>query len=85
MKLISTSACPHDCPSTCTLDIEHDNKSIFKINGNKEFADGLDHATIMGLLLWPLFAKDHMHISNTNNGGFKNLLNKIKHTIENMF
>ena len=36
MKLISTSACPHDCPSTCTLDIEHDNKSIFKINGNKE-------------------------------------------------
>ena len=36
MKLISTSACPHDCPSTCTLDIEHDNNSIFKINGNKE-------------------------------------------------
>ena len=36
MKLISTSACPHDCPSTCTLDIEHDNNNIFKINGNKE-------------------------------------------------
>ena len=36
MKLISTSACPHDCPSTCTLDIEHDNKTIFKIYGNKE-------------------------------------------------
>ena len=36
MKLISTSACPHDCPSTCTLDIEHNNKHIFKINGNKE-------------------------------------------------
>ena len=36
MKLISTSACPDDCPSTCTLDIEHDNKHIFKINGNKE-------------------------------------------------
>ena len=36
MKLISTSACPHDCPSTCTLDIEHDDNSIFKINGNKE-------------------------------------------------
>ncbi len=36
MKLLSTSACPHDCPSTCTLDIEHDNKNIFKIKGNKE-------------------------------------------------
>ena len=39
----------------------------------------------MGLLLWPLFAKDHMHISNTNNGSFKNFLDKIRHTIENMF
>ncbi len=36
MKLISTSACPHDCPSTCTLDIEHDDNSIFKVNGNIE-------------------------------------------------
>ncbi|MAH88950.1 MAG: dehydrogenase [Pelagibacterales bacterium] len=36
MKLLSTSACPHDCPSTCTLDIHHDNKNIFKIKGNKE-------------------------------------------------
>ncbi len=36
MKLTSTSACPHDCPSTCTLDIEHDNKNIYKVNGNKE-------------------------------------------------
>ena len=36
MKLLSTSACPHDCPSTCTLDIEHDYKNIFKIKGNKE-------------------------------------------------
>ena len=36
MKTISTSACPHDCPSTCVLDIEHDKKSIFKVRGNKE-------------------------------------------------
>ena len=56
-----------------------------RINGNEEFADGPNHATIMGLLLWPLYARDHMHISNTNNGGFKNFLDKIKHTIENMF
>ncbi len=56
-----------------------------RIDGSEEFADGPNHATIMGLLLWPLFARDHMHISNTNNGSFKNFLDKIKHTIENMF
>ena len=42
-------------------------------------------ATIMGLLLWPLYAKDHMHISNARNKGLKSLIEKIKHTIENMF
>ncbi len=36
MKIISTSACPHDCPSTCTLDIEHDNNIIYSVRGNKE-------------------------------------------------
>ena len=36
MKTISTSACPHDCPSTCVLDIEHDNESIYKVRGNKD-------------------------------------------------
>ena len=36
MRLISTSACPHDCPSTCVLDIEHDNKNIYKVRGNKD-------------------------------------------------
>ena len=36
MKFLSTSACPHDCPSTCTLDIEHDYKNIYKIKGNKD-------------------------------------------------
>ena len=36
MRLISTSACPHDCPSTCVLDIEHDNKNIYKVKGNKD-------------------------------------------------
>ncbi len=35
MKNISTSACPHDCPSTCVLDIEHNDKSIISIKGNK--------------------------------------------------
>ena len=36
MKIISTTACPHDCPSTCTLDIEHDNDYIYKLKGNKD-------------------------------------------------
>ena len=36
MRIISTSACPHDCPSTCTLDIEHDHENIFKLRGNKD-------------------------------------------------
>ncbi|PPR26067.1 MAG: putative dimethyl sulfoxide reductase chain YnfE [Alphaproteobacteria bacterium MarineAlpha9_Bin4] len=34
MYKISTSACPHDCPSTCVLDIEHDNEKILKVKGN---------------------------------------------------
>ena len=36
MKITSTSACPHDCPSTCVLDIEHDNENIYKVRGNKD-------------------------------------------------
>lgn len=36
MKIITTSACPHDCPSTCALDIEHDHNYIYRVKGNKE-------------------------------------------------
>ena len=36
MKIVSTSACPHDCPSTCTVDIKHDHNNIYSIRGNKE-------------------------------------------------
>ena len=36
MKIVSTSACPHDCPSTCTIDIEHDHNYIYNVRGNKE-------------------------------------------------
>ncbi len=32
----SFSACPHDCPSTCALEIEHDENNIFKVRGSKE-------------------------------------------------
>ena len=30
---ISISACPHDCPSTCALEIMHDANSIYKVKG----------------------------------------------------
>ena len=30
---ISISACPHDCPSTCALEIMHDDKNIYKVKG----------------------------------------------------
>ncbi len=29
----SISACPHDCPSTCALEITHDEKKIYKVKG----------------------------------------------------
>ena len=35
MLKISTSACPHDCPSTCVLDITHDKNTIYTVKGNK--------------------------------------------------
>ena len=35
MLKISTSACPHDCPSTCVLDITHDKSTIYSVKGNK--------------------------------------------------
>ena len=30
---MSISACPHDCPSTCALEITHDEKKIYKVKG----------------------------------------------------
>ncbi len=35
MYKTSTSACPHDCPSTCVLEIKHDKNKIYKVKGNK--------------------------------------------------
>jgi len=32
-KNISISACPHDCPSTCALEISHDNTKIYQVKG----------------------------------------------------
>ena len=33
---ISISACPHDCPSTCALEILHDNTQIYDVKGASE-------------------------------------------------
>ena len=30
---ISISACPHDCPSTCALEVTHDKEKIYKVKG----------------------------------------------------
>ena len=30
---VSISACPHDCPSTCALEISHDNTRIYSVKG----------------------------------------------------
>ena len=30
---VSISACPHDCPSTCALEVTHDEKNIYKVKG----------------------------------------------------
>ena len=30
---VSISACPHDCPSTCALEISHDNARIYSVKG----------------------------------------------------
>ena len=32
---LSISACPHDCPSTCALEVTHDGKNIFKVKVKK--------------------------------------------------
>ena len=33
---ISISACPHDCPSTCALEVTHDEKNIYKVKGSSK-------------------------------------------------
>lgn len=55
-----------------------------KIEGVHDFADGPGQATAMGLLLWPLKARDHVQLTHSNNG-LKDIFKKIRHTIENLF
>jgi len=39
----------------------------------------------MGLLLWPLYATDHVRLHQSSSGGFSGLFEKIRHTIEDLF
>lgn len=56
-----------------------------KIDGAQDIADGPNHATTMGLLLWPLYATDHVRLHQPTSGGFSGLFERIRHTIEDLF
>lgn len=56
-----------------------------KIDGAQDIADGPSYSTAMGLLLWPLYATDHVRLQQPKNGGISGLFKKIRHTIEEMF
>ena len=55
------------------------------IDGAQDIADGPRHSTAMGLLLWPLHSTDHLNMQMPKNRSFKGILEKIRHTIEDMF
>ena len=55
------------------------------IDGAQDIADGPHHSTAMGLLLWPLYTTDHLNMKMPKNRSFKGILEKIRHTIEDMF
>ena len=56
-----------------------------KIEGAQEIANKPQFTTVMGLLLWPLYSNDHIRVGLPNQGSLKNIIQKIRHTIENMF
>ena len=56
-----------------------------KIDGAQDIADEPRHCTVMGLLLWPYYANDHIRMQKPKNGSFTAIIEKIRHTIEEMF
>jgi len=56
-----------------------------KINGAQDIADKPRYSTVMGLLLWPFYANDHIRIQKPKNQSLKSIIKKIRHTIEEMF
>ena len=58
--------------------------TTLKIEGSQELANSTHFATVMGLLLWPVFSNDHIQLNMQSHGGFKKFFKKIRHTIEDM-
>ena len=56
-----------------------------KINGAQDIADKPRYSTVMGLLLWPFYANDHLRMQKPKNQSLKSIIKKIRHTIEEMF
>ena len=56
-----------------------------KIDGAQDIADKPRHSTVMGLLLWPFYANDHIRMQKPKNESLKSIIKKIRHTIEEMF
>ena len=56
-----------------------------KIDGVQDIADKPRHSTVMGLLLWPFYANDHIRMQKPKNESLKSIIKKIRHTIEEMF
>jgi len=55
------------------------------IDGAEDIANEPCFATAMGLLLWPIYANDHVRFQKPPIRGLKGIVNKIRHTIEDMF
>lgn len=68
-----------------TLGVKVRQGKPINIDGVQDIADGPNHTTAMGLLLWPLYATDHVRLQQPTNGSFSGLLKKIRHTIEDLF
>ncbi len=56
-----------------------------KVEGVEDIADESRYCTVLGLLLWPLYSNDHIRMQKPSNRSFKKILEKIRHTIEDIF
>ena len=65
-----------------TLGVSVRRGSPIRIEGAEDVANKSYYATVMGLLLWPLYANDHVREQRSDNQGLKGFIKKIKHTIE---
>ena len=56
-----------------------------KVEGTQDIADEPRYSTVMGLLLWPFHAMDHTRMQKPKSRSLKVIIEKIRHTIEDMF